>query len=97
MTKQELAKELAASEGFSIQRANNVIDSLFDIIGSAMKAGESIKIRRFGTFTVRERKPKNFINPKTKQPGQIPKRICPDFIVSPYLKKKVEERGVPNG
>lgn len=97
MTKQELAKELAHVEGFSIQQSNHVIDTLFDIIASGMERRENIKIRRFGTFTVCKRKEKTFKNPTTKEVRVIPQRECPDFIASHYLKERIEKGGLSNG
>jgi len=46
-------------------RAEQIVDAIFDSMVNALKAGDGIEIRGFGSFTVREYKAYDGRNPRT--------------------------------
>lgn len=91
MNKLDLAKRLAEIENISIPSASHIIDNVFDIITTELQSNEKVKIRHFGTFTVGERKEREFKNPKTKQTSILMETKRPVFIPSKDLKQAVNK------
>ena len=60
--------------GFSKKMAENLIDEFFSLIVSNIKKKKKIKISKFGTFSIREKKSRIGRNPKTKEESNISKR-----------------------
>ena len=60
---------------FSKQISENLIEEFFFLIVENLQKEKKIKISKFGTFTIREKKLKNWQrNPKTKEEKEISKR-----------------------
>lgn len=96
MTKSELVDALAARGGLTKTRAEQVVNRVFDTMVAALKDGEGIEIRGFGSFTVRPYKPYDGRNPRTGQPVPVPPKRLPFFKVGKELKELVNEsRGAP--
>lgn len=55
INKKELARRIAEKESIDLKTAEAQIDLVFDTIYEAIKAGESVTIRNFGNFYVRDR------------------------------------------
>ncbi len=58
----------------------------------ALKKGEKVALVGFGTFEVRERKPRKGINPQTRKPIQIPAKKVPAFRAGKELKAIVPKK-----
>ncbi|HEX5321816.1 MAG TPA: HU family DNA-binding protein [Stellaceae bacterium] len=71
-------KELAVKAMFPMEKAAAdggwpaAADALFATVAEALRRGERIEIRGFGTFSVNETKARNGRNPRTGQPVKIP-------------------------
>ena len=71
-------KELAVKAMFPMEKAAAdggwpaAADALFATLAEALRQGERIEIRGFGTFSVTETKARNGRNPRTGQPVKIP-------------------------
>lgn len=71
-------KELAVKAMFPMEKAAAdggwpaAADALFATLAEALRRGERIEIRGFGTFSVTETKARNGRNPRTGQPVKIP-------------------------
>jgi integration host factor subunit beta len=89
MTKSELIDAIAAREDLTKARAEMVVNCVFDTMTDALKAGEGIEIRGFGSFTVRPYKPYDGRNPRTGQPVPVPAKRLPFFKVGKELKELV--------
>ena len=70
--------------------ADTVDEFLHAVIG-ALKNGHHIEIRGFGTFRVKERKPRTARNPRTGETVPVPARKVPVFKVSKELKELVAQ------
>ena len=89
LTKKELVNLVYMRIGFSKQISANLIEEfLFLIIENLKKEGQ-LKISKFGTFTIREKKSRIGRNPKTKEETNISKRNVILFRPSNDFKKLV--------
>lgn len=96
MTKSELIEAIAARGELTKARAELVVNCVFDAMTEALRRGEGIEIRGFGSFTVRPYKPYDGRNPRTGQPVPVPAKRLPFFKVGKELKELVNEsRDIP--
>ena len=56
LTKKDLVNTLYMQIGFSKQISENLIDEFFSLIISNLKEKKSVKISKFGTFSLRSKK-----------------------------------------
>ena len=89
MTKSELIDAISARADLTKARAEMVVNCVFDTMTEALRAGEGIEIRGFGSFTVRPYKPYDGRNPRTGQPVPVPAKRLPFFKVGKDLKELV--------
>lgn len=65
MTKSELIKALSEKNELNTTLSQRVVDSFFEVITRNLLSGDRVEIRGFGTFSMKERKPRLMRNPKT--------------------------------
>ncbi|MDH3790950.1 MAG: HU family DNA-binding protein, partial [Rhodospirillales bacterium] len=65
MNKNDLVAAIADSTGLSKSDSAKAVDSVFDSIADALKAGEEVRIVGFGSFNVTHRKQSQGRNPRT--------------------------------
>lgn len=94
MTKSELIDAISARADLTKARAEMVVNCVFDTMTEALRAGEGIEIRGFGSFTVRPYKPYDGRNPRTGQPVPVPAKRLPFFKVGKDLKELVNSSRV---
>ncbi|MDD5089698.1 MAG: HU family DNA-binding protein [Candidatus Wallbacteria bacterium] len=87
MTKRDLAKELAKRINISQAKALKAIQETFLIIEKCIKDDGRVVISRFGTFLLKERKPRIGRNPHTGAAVPIPARKTPYLKFSSNVKK----------
>lgn len=90
MNKSELVIALAKKENLTKQKAEEVINTIFDTMSNALIAGERIEIRGFGSFIVREYSSYTGRNPKTGESISVLPKKLPFFKVGKELKKVVD-------
>ena len=86
LTKKELVNAIYMQLGFSKLIAENLIDDFLSTITDNIKKEEKLKLSKFGTFTIREKKPRVGRNPKTKETKMISKRKVILFKASKEFK-----------
>ena len=89
MTKADLVDEIADRTGLTKKDVAETVDQFLEAVSRALISGKHIEIRGFGTFRVRERKPRMARNPRTGESVPVPARNVPVFKVSKELKEKV--------
>ena len=89
MSKQELIASVAQKAKLSKTVAAKAVDSLFKGIRDSLARGKSVSFVGFGTFLVSRRSARKGINPRTKEPIQIPSRKVPRFRAGKALKAAV--------
>ncbi|HOE78874.1 MAG TPA: HU family DNA-binding protein [Smithellaceae bacterium] len=91
MTKSELIKKVQARFPiFDQGDITLVVKTVFDSMTHALKMGEKIEIRGFGTFTARQRKARLARNPKTGATVELSDRKNPFFKPAKDLRQKVD-------
>jgi integration host factor subunit beta len=90
MNKSELIEALAQQKDFSFKKSEEIINTIFDSMSSALEEGERIEIRGFGSFVVKDYKPYTGRNPKTGEPIKVKPKRLPFFKVGKELKEKVD-------
>ena len=66
LTKKDLINSIYMQIGFSKNISENLLGDIFSLIIENLKSDKKIKISRFGTFTLRQKKSRVGRNPKTK-------------------------------
>ncbi|NQT25357.1 integration host factor subunit beta [candidate division KSB1 bacterium] len=89
MTKTDIIEILSKGTGLTQNETAAVVDGFLSTVTYALKNGERVELRGFGTFCLRERKEKQTPNPKTGKMMFIPHRIVPDFKPSGHMKAEV--------
>ena len=87
LTKKDLVNLVYMQIGFSKQIAENLIDDLFFTIVTQLKNEKKLKISKFGTFSLREKKQRIGRNPKTKEEKLISSRTVVLFKASKEFKE----------
>ena len=91
MNKSELIESLAVRNGLSLKKAEEVVNTIVDAMTAALKSGERIEIRGFGSFVVNDYKAYLGRNPKTGQPIEVKPKKLPFFKVGKELREKIAQ------
>ncbi len=90
MTKSELiAKLTEVNNRLTRKDSEAVINLVFDSITDALKSGDKVEIRGFGSFTIRERSSREARNPKSGEVVSIPSKRAPFFKTGKELRERV--------
>ena len=92
LTKKDLVNLIYMQLGFSKLIAENLIDDLFYTIGLNIKKNKKLKISKFGTFNLREKKSRIGRNPKTKEIKTISERDVVLFKPSKEFKEYINNK-----
>lgn len=91
MTKSGLIEEVAKrTPHISKKDTEVVVNTIFDAMIEALRAGDRIEIRGFGSFQVKIREARDGRNPKTGEPVHISAKRTPFFKVGKELKEMVD-------
>ena len=74
LTKKDLVNTVYMQLGFSKQISENLIDDFFQTIFQNIKEKKTLKLSKFGTFSIRHKKSRIGRNPKTKEEKTISAR-----------------------
>ena len=91
MTKQDLINHIAKDNpwGLSKKATGEVVDAVFANIRKAVRKEQRFSYPGFGTWTIRHRKARNGINPKTRQMIRIKASKTVGFRPSKEFKTKL--------
>jgi integration host factor subunit beta len=90
MNKSELVERLAERAKITKKRAEQVVNLVFDQMSQALKRGERIEIRGFGSFTSKSYDAYTGRNPRTGETIHVPAKRLPVFKVGKELKERVD-------
>ncbi len=90
MTKAELVDKVAATLQLSKYQTETVVNLFLQCITDALRAGDKVELRGFGSFRLRHRAPRTARNPKTGAPVQIPAKQVPWFKAGKILRALVD-------
>jgi len=74
LTKKDLVNLVYMQLGFSKQISENLIEDFLSTIVSNIKKEKKLKLSKFGTFSIRQKKSRIGRNPKTKETKMISSR-----------------------
>ncbi len=89
LTKKDLVNLIYMQIGFSKQISENLIDDFFQIITENLNKEKTLKLSKFGTFSIRQKKSRVGRNPKTKKEAIISQRNVVLFKASKEFKEFV--------
>lgn len=89
MNKAEVIDAVAEQADISKAAAGRAVEAMTQIIGNALKRGDSVTLVGFGTFSVRERAARSGRNPRTGETIQIRASRLPVFKPGKALKDAV--------
>jgi integration host factor subunit beta len=89
MTKADLIEEVSRVVEMTRKEAEVIVEAIFDSIVKALRSGDKIEIRGFGSFRTRQRQPRVGRNPKTGTRVEVPAKKIPYFKPSKELKDVV--------
>ena len=92
LTKKDLVNLVYMQIGFSKQVSENLIDEFFSLIILNLKKEKKIKISKFGTFSIREKRERIGRNPKTKEIKIISNRKVVLFKPSKEFKELINKK-----
>ena len=89
LTKKDLVNLVYMQLGFSKQISENLIEDFLSTIVSNIKQEKKLKLSKFGTFSIRQKKSRVGRNPKTKETKMISSRDVVLFKPSKEFKEFV--------
>ncbi|MBP1742436.1 MAG: ihfA-2, partial [Deltaproteobacteria bacterium] len=89
VTKDFIARVLAAEGNLSSRRAEGLVETLIELIKASLASGEDVLIRGFGRFCVRTKKERKGRDPITGASMMLKPRKIVTFRCSDPLKKKL--------
>ena len=89
MTKSDLIDVLCETQKLPKGRAELLVHIIFDAMEAALKRGERIEIRGFGSFEIRNYRPYEGRNPRTGVAVAVKPKRLPFFKVGKELKERV--------
>ena len=93
MTKADLVDRVTSLGDLTRRDSEVIVDTLFDSVIHALKTGDKVEVRGFGSFRTRQRQPRVGRNPKTGARVEVPAKRIPYFKPSKELKDLVNEDG----
>ena len=79
MNKTEFINAVAEKSGLSKVDAKKAVEAFVETVSSELKEGGKVALLGFGSFSVAEKSARKGVNPKTKQPFEIPARKSVKF------------------
>jgi integration host factor subunit beta len=91
MTKADLVEEVAKVTELTRKDSEVIVDTLFESVIKALKTGDKLEVRGFGSFRVRQRNARVGRNPKTGDKVEVPAKRVPYFKPSKELKDLIND------
>jgi len=89
MTKKDLIENVRFAGNLQRKEAEEVVESVLDIMKETLVAGEEVKVSGFGKFVVHQKHDRNGRNPQTGEPLTITARKFLTFKPSILLKQEI--------
>ena len=89
MTKIDIINLVSDDTGLSKVKSEEAVETIIQTIKESLQNGESVILRRFGSFQVREKNARVGRNPKTGQEAPISERRVVRFKAGKHFKEAV--------
>ena len=90
MTRADLTEEVCQAIELPKNESDLVVCAIFDSIVRALRSGDKVEIRGFGSFHTRQRRARIGRNPKTGARVEMPQKKIPFFKPGKALRDVVE-------
>ncbi len=90
MNKTEFVNSVSAKSGLSKVDAKKAVDAFVATVSEELKTGGKVALLGFGSFSITEKSARKGVNPKTKQPINIPARKTVKFKAGAELSELVK-------
>ncbi len=87
MTKADIIKVLADQVGLTRREAAAVLSVVLDGVVDAIRDGEKVELRGFGSFRTRKRQARAGRNPRTGAQVDVPPKVVPYFKPGKQLRE----------
>jgi integration host factor subunit beta len=91
LTKANLSRHLMNTLGLTKKDSDILVNTFLNSIIAALRAGDNVELRGFGSFRLRERKPRIGRNPRSGQSIHVPSKRVVFFKLGKDLKAKMVE------
>ena len=92
INRKTLANIIYRNIGFSKVISENIVNDIFNILVSAFKENEKVKVTSFGTFLKKKKNKRIGRNPKTKEKKIISARNVITFKASKLFMNKINQK-----
>lgn len=90
MIKSELVTRIALANPHMFQReVEGVVNAMLDEIADALKDGNRVEMRGFGSFSVRQRNARQGRNPRTGASVEVSEKAAPFFRVGKEMRDRI--------
>ena len=90
MNKAEFINAVSAKSGLSKVDTKKAVEAFVETVSEELKSGGKVALLGFGSFSVTEKSARKGVNPKTKQPIDIPARKSVKFKAGTELAETVK-------
>ena len=90
MDKRKLVAEVARKTNYAKWEINSMFAPLCQSILAALQNGEKVAINEFGSFNLKVKKERAWVDPKTKRRKVIPAKVQVVFTATPKFTVDVE-------
>ena len=97
VTKAALVEEVSRAADLTKKHAEVIVDTVFRSIVTALRRGEKIELRGFGSFRLRQREPRKGRNPKTGDRVDVPPKRIPYFKPGKELRELINRASAGPG
>tara|TARA_B100000508_G_C11372736_1_gene234521 strand:+ start:468 stop:758 length:291 start_codon:yes stop_codon:yes gene_type:complete len=91
LTKKDIVNSIYMQIGYSKKVSETLLEEFFNILLNSLIHKKTVKISKFGTFFLKQKKQRIGRNPKTKKEAVITARNVINFKASKELKKFINE------
>ena len=92
VTRADLAEAVYNQIGLAKKESADFVDMIFDEVSNALLKGDEVKICKFGTLNLRDKKERIGRNPKTGKVVPVTARRVITFHASAHLKKRIAKK-----
>ncbi len=92
MTKADLVDKVTSLGDLTRHDGEVIVDTMFEAVVEALKLGDKIEVRGFGSFRTRQRNARTGRNPKTGSRVEVPAKRVPFFKPSKELRDQVNRK-----
>ncbi len=90
--RQELSKRIAKQAKLTQKQASEVLEATLDVIREALQDGEEVRLVGFGSFKVRQSAARKGVNPRDRQPIEVPAKERVRFFPGKELSEAVVKK-----